>query len=283
MREWKAAFPKTIPVMAGYVFLGITYGILMVTNGFPVWLPVLTASIVYTGSLEFLLVEMLQSAFDPAAAFATALMVGARHIFYGLAMLPKYRGTGKAKPYLIFALSDETFALNYPAEVPDGMNCSRYYLAVSALDQSYWIAGTALGAFFGSLITVSARGLDFIMTAMFVSIFMDQWLKDSDRIRAQAAAEERRVFWKDRLRAHGSELTGVGGSVLCLLVFGPEHFIVPSMGFVLLALTIFRRPLDPVRGEISVPAAGQTVRDGTSAEPAENEEAAGTRKGGGKA
>lgn len=245
MKEFRAAFPKTVPVMAGYVFLGITYGVLMVTNGFPFWLPIVTAMIVYTGSMEFLLVEILQSAFSPVSALVTALMVGARHIFYGLAMLSKYEGTGRAKPYLIYALTDETFAVNYPAEIPEGCSKTKYYLTVSALDHSYWICGSALGAFFGSLITVNTRGLDFIMTAMFVSIFMNQWLNDSDKLKALAAASGRKVTFADRFRVHGSELTGVAGSVICLLIFGPDKFIVPSMVLVLIALTAFRKKFDP--------------------------------------
>lgn len=248
-KELKAAFSKTIPVMAGYVFLGITYGVLMVTNGFPIWLPIITATVLYTGSMEFLLVEILQSAFNPVSALVTSLMVGARHIFYGLAMLSKYRGTGRVKAYLIFALTDETFAVNYPAEIPEGFSKSKYYFAVSALDQSYWVCGSALGAFFGSFITVNTRGLDFIMTAMFVSIFMNQWMNDSDRLKEWAVSAGRKIRRKDLLRVHGSELTGVAGSLVCLLIFGPDHFIIPSMILVLIALTAFRGQLDPIRIE----------------------------------
>ncbi|MEE8885410.1 MAG: AzlC family ABC transporter permease [Eubacteriales bacterium] len=245
MKEFKAAFPKTFPVMAGYIFLGITYGILMVTNGFPIWLPIVTATVVYTGSMEFLLVEILQSAFNPVSALVTSLMVGARHIFYGIAMLSKYKGSGKAKPYLIYALTDETFAVNYSAEIPEDCDKTRYYLIVSALDQCYWIAGSALGALFGSLITFNTRGLDFIMTTMFVSIFMNQWVTDSDNLKKRVEAAGRKITWKDSLCAHGSELIGVAGSVICLLIFGPDHFIVPSMILVLVALTLFRKQLDP--------------------------------------
>lgn len=247
MQELRTAFPRTIPVMAGYIFLGITYGILMVTNGFPFWLPVVTAVVVYTGSMEFLLVEILQSAFNPVSAFVTSLMVGARHIFYGLAMLSKYRGTGKVKAYLIYAMSDETFAVNYSAEIPANCDKSRFYLAVSALDQTYWAAGTALGAFFGSLVPVSTRGLDFIMTAMFVSIFMNQWVNDSDQLKKWSRDSGKKITGKDWLGVHGSELTGTAGSVLCLLLFGPDRFIIPSMILVLAALTVFRKQLDPVK------------------------------------
>ncbi|MGI5888501.1 MAG: AzlC family ABC transporter permease [Oscillospiraceae bacterium] len=250
MKELRAAFPKTVPVMTGYVFLGITYGILMATNGFPWWLPVVTATVIYTGSMEFLLVEILQSAFSPVSVLITSLMVGARHIFYGLAMLRKYSGTGRAKPYLIYSLTDETFALNYSADIPKELDRTKYYLSVSLLDQLYWISGSAIGAILGSMITVDIRGLDFMMTAMFVSIFMNQWLSDSDRLRAWSRASGKEVTWKDRLRIHGSELVGVGGSVICLLIFGPDRFIVPSMVLVLIALTVFKKQFDPNEEEL---------------------------------
>ncbi len=145
----RACFPLTVPVMAGYVFLGITYGLLMKTSGFPFWLPTLTAAVIYTGSMEFLMVEILASSFHPVSAMATAFMVGARHLFYGLAMLPKYSNTGWKKFYLIYTTSDETFAVNYGAEIPEGVDRSWFYFWVSLLDQLYWVTGATLGAFFG--------------------------------------------------------------------------------------------------------------------------------------
>ena len=141
MAALKWAFPLTLPVMAGYVFLGITYGILMVRQGLPVWLPIVTAAVVYTGSMEFLLTSILVSSFNPASAFATAIMVGARHLFYGISMLGKYRGMGWKKFYLIFTTSDETFAINYSAEIPDDIDRGWFYFWVSLLDQGYWHDG----------------------------------------------------------------------------------------------------------------------------------------------
>lgn len=227
----KAAFPSTIPVLAGYSFIGITYGILMVTSGFPVFYPVMTAIIVYTGSMEFLLVSILMSSFNPASCFVTALMVGARHLFYGISMLDKYKGAGWRKFYLIYTTSDETFAVNFSAKIPDGIDRYDYYMWVSLLDQAYWVGGTALGAVFGSFITFNTRGLDFVMTAMFVTIFMDQWVKDGTKIRSM-------------LKDHASEIIGVLGSLACLLIFGPDNFIIPSMIVILAALTFMRRKLE---------------------------------------
>lgn len=232
----KACFPSTIPVLAGYIFLGITYGILMVTSGFPVWLPTLTALLIYTGSMEFLMVSILASSFNPASAFVTALMVGARHLFYGLSMLSKYRNTGWKKFYLIYTTSDETFAVNYAASIPEGIDRGWYYFWVSFLDQMYWVAGATIGGFFGSLIHVKTDGLDFVMTAMFLVILMDQWVKDGTKM-------------KTMIRDHLSELVGIGASVLCLLLFGPNNFIIPTMVVILAALTLLRPYMEKVIAE----------------------------------
>lgn len=235
MNEFKKALPATVPVMAGYIFLGITYGILMAANGFPIWLPVLTAAVIYTGSMEFLMVEILSSSFHPLSAFLTAVMVGARHLFYGLSMLKKYSGTGPVKFYLIYTCSDETFALNYHADLT-GLNKTRYYTFVSLLDQLYWICGAFIGSISGSLITFHTEGLDFVMTAMFLSIFADQWLKNQDAVRNRKAEPDRRLW----LRKHLPEMIGLLSSLICLLVFGADRFLVPSM-ILMLAMLIASR------------------------------------------
>ncbi|MEE3419550.1 MAG: AzlC family ABC transporter permease [Lachnospiraceae bacterium] len=235
----KAAFPLTLPVLTGYVFLGITYGMLMVTQGFPMWLPTVTALIIYTGSMEFLMVSILASSFHPASAFATAIMVGARHLFYGISMLGKYRRMGWKKFYLIYTTSDETFSINYSVEVPDNVDRSWFYFWVSFLDQMYWVAGATIGALFGSLITVDMRGLDFVMTAMFMVIFLQQWMKDGTN---------RRTVFRD----HSSEIIGVAGSAICRLIFGPDHFMIPSMIVILLCLLALRKPLERIADEREV-------------------------------
>ncbi len=239
----KHAFPNTLPVLTGYVFLGISYGILMSTSGFPFWYPILTALIVYTGSMEFLLVSILLSAFNPAATFVTALMVGARHLFYGLSMLSKYKNMGWKKFYLIYTTSDETFAVNYAAEIPEDVDKSWFYFWVSLLDQMYWVTGAAIGGILGGLITFDATGLDFVMTAMFIVIFMDQWMKDR-RInveRTVATGKKLGTASLKALRDHIPALIGIFGSLICLLIFGPDNFIIPSMVVILVALLLYRK------------------------------------------
>ena len=287
----KAAFPMTIPVMAGYIFLGISYGVLSRTNGFPIWLPVVTALIIYTGSMEFLMVSILASAFHPMAAFVTALMVGSRHLFYGLSMLHKYHGTGRKKFYLIYTTSDETFAVNYTAKLPAHVDKGWFYFWVSFLDQIYWVFGAFMGAVIGGLIPFETKGLDFVMTAMFLTIFIGQWVSDSkssdskssdskssnskssnskssnskhsdskssnnkssnskssNRTNSRESNESHSKYQpsviSSYLRKHLPEIIGVIGSLLSLVVFGPEKFILPAMGIILLSLILARPILD---------------------------------------
>lgn len=222
-KAFLAAFPNTIPVMAGYLFLGIAYGVYMNVSGFAWYYPMFMALIIYGGSLEFVCVEMLLSAYAPLQTFLMALMIQARHLFYGLAMLEKYQNTGKKKLYLIFALSDETFAINSGIEVPDGVDHGWYYFFTSLLDQTYWVAGATIGGLAGSLLTFNTEGLDFVMTAMFIVIFTDKVLKE---------------------KSHISSWIGILASVICLIVFGADHFIIPAMIVILCALILFQKPIE---------------------------------------
>ena len=203
------AFPKTIPIMVGYVFLGMAYGILMSVNGFGVFWAALNSLIVYTGSLEFIGVNFLAAAVSPVTAFVMALMISARHIFYGLSMLGKYQNVSKKlKPYLIFTLTDETFSIVCEEEPPETISREWVYFWMSFLDQMYWIAGSVIGAALGSVISFNTKGLDFALTALFVMIFTEQWIGQ---------------------KRHWPAVTGVVCSVICLNVFGQSAFIIPTM------------------------------------------------------
>ncbi len=170
----RAAFPFTLPVFAGYLFLGFSYGLYAHSAGLAFWYPVSMAALVYGGSLEFVLVSMLCAPFSPVTVFVAALVIQARHLFYGLAMLGRYQRTGWKKFFLIFGMSDETFAINCSTAVPEGADRGWFYLWVTWLDQLYWIAGAALGALTGMAIRVPVKGIEYIMTAMFVCIFLDR-------------------------------------------------------------------------------------------------------------
>ena len=224
----RAAFPYTIPIMAGYVFLGMTYGVYMVQSGFDFWYPMLTSVVVFGGSLEFMIVTLLLSPFNPIQAFMVALMIQARHLFYGVTMLERYRNVGRKKPYMIFGLSDETFSIVCSVDAPGEVSRSWFMFFVTLLDQCYWICGCTLGALFGMLIRFNTQGLDFSMTALFVVIFVEQWKKD---------------------RQHISAMLGLGLSVLSLLIFGPDNFLIPAMIAILAGLALLQRPIQQKGGE----------------------------------
>ena len=228
MAALRAAFPYTIPIMAGFLFLGMTYGVYMVQSGFDFWYPMLTSVAVFGGSLEFMIVTLLLSPFNPLQAFAVALMIQARHLFYGITMLDRYRDIGRKKPYMIFALCDETFSIVCSVDAPGGVERSWFMFFVTLLDQCYWVCGCTLGALFGMLIRFNTQGLDFAMTALFVVIFIEQWRKD---------------------RQHISAMIGLGLSTLSLIAFGPDNFLLPAMGAILAALAILQRPIQRKGGE----------------------------------
>lgn len=221
--SFRAAFPKTIPIMAGFLFLGITYGIYMNVSGFSFIYPMLMSMTIFAGSMEFVTVNLLLGAFHPFQALALTLMINARHIFFGISMLDKFKGTGAKKPYLIFGMCDESFSINYTADIPEGADKGWFMFFVTLLNQCYWVAGATLGGLLGSVIGFDTKGLDFAMTALFVVIFLEQWSKD---------------------KKHFSAIAGTGLSLICLIIFGADNFIIPSMLCILAALTIFRKPIE---------------------------------------
>lgn len=228
----KAAFPYTIPIFAGFWFLGLTYGIYMNVSGFSFWYPMLMSLTIFAGSVEFVAVNLLMGAFNPIQALVMTLMINARHLFYGISMLDKFKGMGLKKIYLIFGMCDETFSINYTADIPKDVDRGWFMFFVTFLNHMYWFTGSTLGGIFGSLITFNPEGLDFVMTAMFVVIFMEQWLKEKD---------------------HTSALLGLGLSVLCLLAFGSENFIIPSMLAILTVLSLLRKNLEKKEAAIAAP------------------------------
>lgn len=226
-KAFLAAFPKTIPIMMGFLFLGMSYGIYMKVSGFSFVYPLCMSLVIFGGSLEFVAVTMLLGSFAPLQTFLMAFMIQARHLFYGIALLEKYKGTGLKKPYLIFGMCDESFSINCSAEVPEDVDKGWFYFFVTVLNQFYWVAGATLGGVLGSFIRFNTEGLDFVMTAMFVVIFLEQWLKE---------------------KKHYTALIGVLASTLCLLVFGADSFLIPTMVCILCFLTVFRKPIEKAGG-----------------------------------
>ena len=219
----KAAVPYTIPIFAGFWFLGMAYGIYMNVSGFSFWYPLCMSLTIFGGSLEFVAVTMLLSPFAPVQTLVMALILQARHLFYGISMLEKYRGLGWKKFYLIFGLCDETFSINCTAEVPEGVDKGWFYFFVTLLNHLYWVSGSTIGGIAGSLLQFNTEGIGFVMTAMFTVIFLEHWLGE---------------------KHHDPALLGLGVSALCLALFGADSFLLPSMACLLALLTFLRRPME---------------------------------------
>lgn len=222
-RALRAALPHTIPIMAGFLFLGLTYGIYVTASGFAFWVPTIIALTVFAGSVEFVAVEFLLGPFAPLQAFLMTVIINARHLFYGVSMLDRYGARGWKKAYLIFGMCDETFSINYSTRAPVGVDEGWFFLWITLLNHTYWVTGATLGGAFGSMLPFNMEGLEFVLTAMFVVIFMDQWMKE---------------------RNHASSLLGLLATLVSLLVFGAESFIIPAMVCILGALTLARKPLE---------------------------------------
>lgn len=227
----KAAFPHTIPVFTGFTFLGIAYGILMNSKGYGVGWTALMSLIVFTGASQYLAITFLTTAFNPLYALLMTIMVSARHLFYGISLLDKFKGTGALKPYLIFGLCDETFSIVHSSEPPEGVDRNWFMFFITALNHFYWVAGSALGAFLGSMVSFSIEGLDFVLTALFVVTFVEQWKSQEN---------------------HMPAVIGVACSALSLLAFGKDGFIIPAMISILVSLTLARGKKDKAASESGV-------------------------------
>ena len=223
IKALKAAFPQTIPIFTGFWFLGMAYGIYMNASGFSFVYPLCMSLLIYGGSLEFVAVEMLLSPFAPLQTFIMALLIQARHLFYGLSMLDKFKGLSWKKYYLIFGMCDETFSVNCSADIPEDVDRGWFYFWITLLNQFYWSAAATTGGIVGSLLKIDTSGISFVMTAMFVVIFLEQWLKEKE---------------------HSASLIGLAVSVLCLVVFGPDSFMVPTMVLIVGLLALLRKPLE---------------------------------------
>ncbi len=195
----------------------------MNVSGFSFLYPMFMSVLIFAGSMEFVAANLLLGAFNPLQAFLLTLMINARHLFYGISMLDRFRNTGIKKPYLIYGMCDETFSINYTAKIPEGVDRGWFMFWVTFLNQLYWVSGAILGGIFGSFVRIDTKGLGFAMTAMFVVIFMEQWIKEKN---------------------HVSSLIGFLLTGMSLAIFGSENFIVPSMVLILGTLSILRKPLE---------------------------------------
>ena len=216
----KQAFYKSIPVLAGYVVLGTGFGILLRNAGFGLLWALSMSVFIFAGSMQYVGVGLLAGGASVFTAIITTIMVNARHLFYSISMIDKYKHAGKYKPYLIFALTDETYSLLCDGKVPDGVEPDLYRFLVSFFNQCYWIIGSVIGNLLGGMLPFSTAGIEFSMTALFVASFTEQWLTTKDHLPA---------------------LTGLFCTLLCLVLFGRENFLIPAMLLITLVLTLLRR------------------------------------------
>ena len=219
-KAFKAALPHTIPICIGFLFLGISYGFLMRSKGFSFLYPMLMSLFIFAGSMEFVTVNLLLSAFYPLYAFFLTLMVNARHLFYGISMLDKYKNTGWKKLYLIYGMCDESFTINCAVTPPPDIDKGWFMFFVTMLNQIYWVCGSTLGALLGYVIHFDTTGIEFVMTALFVVMFINQWDDAAD---------------------HKPALTGLGCSLACLLLFGSDNFILPAMALIIVCFLLSRK------------------------------------------
>lgn len=216
----KAAFPCTIPVLTGYLSLGIAFGILLGSKGYNVLWSLLMSVTVFAGSMQFVAIDILTSPFNLLGTIALTLTINARHLFYGLSMIEKYKDMGKKKPYMIFSLTDETYSILCGINPPEHVDRNRFYFSVAMLNHLYWITGSVIGSVAGSLIKFDTTGIDFAMTALFVVIFVEQW---------------------EHVENHIPAIAGIALTFLSLVIFGARNFIIVSMIAILVFLSLFRR------------------------------------------
>lgn len=218
----RLALKASLPVMAGYLVLGLGFGVLLQNHGYGFLWAFLMSLSIYAGSMQYAALDLISGGASLITTALMTLMINARHFFYGLSMLDKYQDTGKAKPYLIFSLTDETYSL-VCSQVPEGAEPKGYYFWVSLLNQLYWITGCVLGGLLGPILPFNSTGMDFAMTALFVVIFVEQWLS---------------------AKTHIPALLGLGITALCLAVLGPTRFVIPSMVLITLTLAALRNKLE---------------------------------------
>lgn len=228
-KAFKKAFPYTIPVLTGYLFIGTAFGVMYAEKGYSFLWAMLMSIVVYAGSGQYLAVNF----FVPGVSFLQVIfltfMVNVRHVFYGISLVERFNRFGKSRWYMIFALTDETYSLLCTTKVPKGVDEEKFLLAISIMDHSYWVLGSVIGAIAGNLLPISSEGIDFAMTALFIVIFIEQWMEKKNRL---------------------PEMIGIIIAVVALQIFGASNFVLPAMLIIIFVLLVARKKLDDKEGEV---------------------------------
>lgn len=222
-QAFKKAFPYTIPVLTGYLFIGTAFGVMYAEKGYSVLWAILMSVLVYAGSGQYLAVNFFVPGISFIQVIFLTFMVNVRHVFYGISLLDKFNRQGKSRWYMIFGLTDETYSLLCTTNIPQGVDEGKFLFAITLLDQSYWVLGSGIGALAGNLLPINSEGIEFAMTALFVVIFIEQWMQKKNRV---------------------PEMIGVTSAVLCLLIFGAKNFVLPAMILIIMALFMGRKRLE---------------------------------------
>ncbi|MDY3030754.1 MAG: AzlC family ABC transporter permease [Clostridia bacterium] len=221
-KAFKAAFPLTVPVLAGYLFLGIGFGVLLQSKGYSFIWAFFMSITMYTGTMQYAAVDLLANGASLISTAVLTLIINARHLFYGISMVGKYRDMGAARNILAFQMTDETYSITCTIEPPEGINRKWFFLFISMLDHLYWIIGCTLGAILGAVLPFDFKGVDFSMTALFVIVFVEQWQAKKNHLPA---------------------ITGIVCSLVSLAVFGADGFIVPAMVMTTVIIMVFRKQI----------------------------------------
>ena len=222
-KAFRKAFPYTIPVLTGYLFIGIAFGVMYAEKGYSFLWAILMSLLVYAGSGQYLAVNFFVPGFSFLQVIFLTFMVNVRHIFYGISLLEKFNKMGMKRWYMIFGLTDETYSLLCTTNVPEDVEEDKFLFAISIMNQSYWVLGSAIGAIAGTVLPINSEGIDFAMTALFVVIFIEQWMDKKNRI---------------------PELIGVAVAIVALIIFGASNFVLPAMLAIVALLFIGRKKLD---------------------------------------
>ena len=219
----KTAFIKSLPVLAGYLVIGFGFGMICEKNGYGFLWTLAMSLFIYAGSMQYVTISLLTSNASLLTAFFTTLMVNARHLFYGISMVEHYKGSGKYKPYLIFGLTDETYSLVCTGEAPNGLDFHKYSVWVTIFNHFYWIIGSVLGVLVGTILKINTTGVEFSMTALFITVFVEQWRKTKN---------------------HTPAIIGLFATLVCLVIFGSNNFLIFSMIFISILLILFKKKIE---------------------------------------